>query len=100
MPPDALYDALLDVARRLGLVIRVAAMDPKAKARGGLCLVRDTRTLIIDGGAPLVERIGVVAEALARFDLDAISMAPAVRLRIEKKQRIAPLPRPLAKTRG
>jgi len=100
VPPEALYEALLDVARRLGLDVRVAAMDPRGTARGGLCLVRDTRTLIVDGGAPLVERIGVVAEALGRFDLDMIAMPPAVRLRIEKKHRIAPLPRPLAKTRG
>jgi hypothetical protein len=86
--PKAMEDALLDVASRAGVTVRTEAFDPAVFAsvqkRGGLCWVGGRAVLLVDVGLSVIERVGVLADGLSGLDVDAISMPPAVRARIEK----------------
>lgn len=76
------------VARRLGVEIRVERLtidtESKEPGRGGLCLLRGKRVLLLDERASLRDRVGTLAAALARFDLEGIHLPPYVRATIER----------------
>jgi hypothetical protein len=72
------------LALRLGVVVRVESFDSDlASKRGGLCRVNGRALLLVDESLPTADRIAVLAEALARFDLEGIYLSPRVRDRIE-----------------
>ena len=97
MEPPALEDALLDVAERAGVEVRREPFDPgvfrDANKRGGLCWLRGTAVVLLDQGLNTVERVAVLAEALAALELDGLWMQPAVRERIELAARKRGRPR-------
>jgi len=72
------------LAARLGVAVR---REPFGKGvlegRGGLCWVKGRPLVVMDEKLPVAERIGVLAGALAEFDLDSVHMMPAVRQTIE-----------------
>jgi hypothetical protein len=72
------------IAARLGVEVR---REPFGKGllegRGGLCWVKGKPLVVMDEKLPLTERIGVLAAALAEFDLAAVHVIPAVRGAIE-----------------
>jgi hypothetical protein len=60
--------------------------DPQGpRLRGGLCRLRGQLLIVVDREAPLLDKIGVLSEALARFDLEAIFVPPALRARLDTK---------------
>jgi hypothetical protein len=76
------------LARRLGVAVRFEAFDPTViEGKGGLCWIRGTPTVVVDGGAPLLDKIGVLADALRVFDIEALYVPPLLR------QRLTALPR-------
>jgi hypothetical protein len=107
-PPEILA-ALAKLASRLGVVVRFDAFDPKlagattGASKGGLCRVRGASFIVIDGGLPIMDKIGVLSEALATFDLQAIYVPPVLRTGIERRRArrgpVRPLLRPVAKAR-
>jgi hypothetical protein len=72
------------LAARLGVSVRA---EPFGKGllgrRGGLCWVDGKALVVMDEKLSVEERIGVLAAALSRFDLDAAAVLPFVRDRID-----------------
>ena len=98
-------DALLEVAARAGVTVRRESFDPatfaQVQKRGGLCRVGGLSFLLVDRGLSVIERVGVLADGLSGVALDAVSMAPAVRERIElaRRRRASTSPRPRPRLR-
>jgi len=68
------------LARRLGIRVRHEPFDPRViEGKGGLCWVHGRPMVMLDGGAPILDKIGVLAEALARFDIVPLYLPPAMR---------------------
>jgi hypothetical protein len=76
------------VAARLGVVVR---SEPFGKGllqgRGGLCWVDGKALVVMDEKLGREDRIGVLAEALAKLDLGAVALTEAVRERIDAARR-------------
>ena len=87
MEPPALEQALLDVAARARVTVRTEPFDPRAfpdvDRRGGLCFLDGLPVLLVDARLNVVERIAILVDALSQIELEAITMAPAVRARID-----------------
>jgi hypothetical protein len=83
-----LLDELVRVAERLGLEVRSEPLEPKLEGRdhgrGGLCVVRGRRVVLLDSRAPVPDRIAVLAGVLAALDVESLHMAPLVRATIER----------------
>ncbi len=92
MTPNEILAELETLATRLGLVVRFDAFDAKLASKGGLCRVHGSPFVVIDGGAPIMDKIGVLSEALAMFDLEAIYVPPILRTRLARR-RTVPAPR-------
>jgi hypothetical protein len=102
LQPAQLASALEEVAARLGIEVRYDTMDrnhPLGGAGGGFCRLRGKAMILIDSRLTPSDRVAVLAKALARFDLDTIFLAPAVRATIDAHTTPVPAgPRPLART--
>jgi hypothetical protein len=102
-PPEILAE-LEKLAKRLGVVVRFEAFDAKTAAKGGLCLLRGSPFVVIDAGLPMLDKIGILSEALSTFDLEAIYLPPVLRSRLERRRTssrgpVRPPLRPPAKAR-
>jgi hypothetical protein len=78
--PARVLAELNALAGRLGVAVRA---EPFGKGllqgRGGLCRVDGKALVVMDEKLGVPERIAVLAEALATFDLEAVTVPPAVR---------------------
>jgi uncharacterized SAM-dependent methyltransferase len=59
------------------------AFDPKATSRGGLCILRGDPVILVDSGATTMDKVGVLCDALARFDVEILYVPPAIRARMQ-----------------
>jgi len=89
-----LLQELIQAARKAGINVRSEPFDPqlsneKSKWRGGLCVVKGERIILVDDRAPLVDRIATVAAALASVDLEHVFLPPIVRATIGAYQKDA-----------
>jgi hypothetical protein len=75
--------ALEDLARRVGLEVRVEETWKGGPSAGGLCVLRGKPLVLLDALAPLPERVDVLCEALSGFDLDSMFLPPALRARLQ-----------------
>jgi hypothetical protein len=83
--PREILRELETLAGRLGVAVRFDVFEAKpSKGRGGLCRVRGKPMILVDAGLSEQDKIAVMAEALARFDLEAMYVPPALRARIER----------------
>jgi hypothetical protein len=93
----AIWDELARVAARIGVEIREERLEPvlegRDHGRGGLCVVRGRRVVLLDERAPLRDRVATLALALGGFDLESVHVSPLVRSTIERGGRVA-APRP------
>ena len=87
-----LFDELVRVATRLGIVVRIEPFETPPARGGGRCLVAGREFIFLDARAPLRDRVGALASALAGSDLDDIYVMPEARDRVEEERdaRIAP----------
>jgi len=110
MELSRLLESLVEAARVVGVEVRSgpyrAAFPDGRAARGGMCMLRGRRVIVIDADTPLPDRIAVVAGALATLDLDGIELAPVVRATIGAHQKsvstaasVTVSPRPLARAK-
>jgi hypothetical protein len=90
--PARLYDALLSVALKLGVEIRVERLLVDSQRAGGLCRLRGRQLVLLDDRSSTVERSAALAEALSELDLEGIYMPPEARLVVEAARRAAPAP--------
>jgi hypothetical protein len=74
---------LVRLAGRIGVSVRAEPFDLKViEGKGGLCWLRGEPIVVMDAGLPVVDKIGVMARALAAFDLEAIYVPPLLRAKI------------------
>jgi hypothetical protein len=82
--PGRLLAELEALAGRLGIAVRTEPFGRGVlEGHGGLCWVDGKALVVMDEKLGIQERIAVLAAALARFDLESLSVAPVVRERIE-----------------
>lgn len=62
------------------------------QARGGLVRIGKQRLILCDATLSLIDKIGVIAEALAAIGVDVIDLPPVLRARIHGT-RATPVPR-------
>ena len=62
-------------------------------ARGGLIRLGKQRLILCETTLPLIDKIGLIAEALASIGVDVIDLPPVLRARIHHT-RATPIPRP------
>ncbi len=74
MPPGDQLKELLELAQAHDLEVRSAPFARPGRSAGGLCLLRGRRLVLLDSGAPLVEQVGALAEAL----MDALGPQAAI----------------------
>jgi hypothetical protein len=103
LQPVQLVSALEAVAARLGIAVRYEVMDRTLSPRqsgGGLCRLRGQPMILLDADLSARERIAILAQALATFDLDGIYLPPLVRSTIRAHGSTHVLePRPLARAK-
>jgi hypothetical protein len=102
--PSEILAELEKLAERLGVSVRFEAFDAKAIAKGGLCRVHGSPFIVVDRGLPVLDKIGILSDALSTFDLEAIYLPPVLRSRLERKRTmrhgpVRPPLRPPAKTK-
>ena len=86
VPPERIHSELLKLAFRMGVEVRAEAFDLRViEGRGGLCWLRGRPIVVMDVGLPLLDKIGVLADALAFFNLEALYVPPALRARIDRR---------------
>ncbi len=86
-PGDVLSE-LEKLALRLGITVRFEPFNAKAAAKGGLCRLRGEPLIVIDVTLPVMDKIGILSQALSAFDLEAIYVPPVVRARVRVDTRL------------
>jgi hypothetical protein len=82
--PTRVLAELECVAARLGIAVRAEPFGTGLlQGRGGFCRVRGEPLIVMDAALPAVDRIALLAKALAQFELEGVRIAPAVRDLIE-----------------
>ncbi|MEI7894778.1 MAG: hypothetical protein WCI05_16900 [Myxococcales bacterium] len=83
--PKQIFAELQKLAKRLDIVVRSEPFELRVlEGRGGLCWLRGQPTVLMDSESPLVDKIGVLAEALAAFNVEVLYLPPIVRRRIAR----------------
>ena len=80
MSPADMLRALESVARRLGIPVRSEPFC--TEGRGGLCRVHGETVIVVNASLPVAERVAVLADALAAFDLEGIYVTPVLRAKM------------------
>ncbi|MCS6965998.1 MAG: hypothetical protein NZ473_04435 [Candidatus Kapabacteria bacterium] len=75
MNPERLVEELLKVAQHCGIRIR----REQGRFRGGYCIVRQQRLILLNRSLPPEQMGYVLAEALRHVPLEGVPMRPAVR---------------------
>ncbi len=87
MTEATVLQQLEELAERLGVKVLYERLDQEeVVVRSGTCTLRGQLLAIIDHQLPMADRIRVLADCLARFDLSTIYLVPAVRELIETRQ--------------
>jgi hypothetical protein len=82
--PARVLAELEAVAVTLGVTVRAEPFGSKLlEGRGGLCWVHGEPLIVMDARLGTLDRIPIVAAALARFDVGELPVAPAVRALID-----------------
>ncbi len=94
MQAEALLSQLEGLADRLRIPVRYADLATEELAsRGGLCILRGERRIIIERTLSCREKARLLAAGLAQFDLEGVYLLPAVRQAIEESRGEADAPR-------
>ncbi len=71
---------LESIAARVGIAVRAEPFGSKLlRGRGGLCWVHGRPLVVMDSALSTVDRIPLLAGALAHFELEGLAIAPRVR---------------------
>jgi hypothetical protein len=100
MKTEQMIEALESAATQLGIRVRYDVLPMGgAAAAGGLCKVKGEWQVIIDKKSSPSERAGILTEALASFDTEAVFLPPklreAVQLRREMNATATAEPEPI-----
>lgn len=84
MHAEALLSRLEGVAAQLNIPVRYATLaTEELPGRGGLCVLRGQRRIIIEQSLGCREKARLLSTGLAQFDLEGVFLLPAVREAIE-----------------
>jgi len=84
MQSAELLSRLEGLAEQLKIPVRYAALSTEEfSGRGGLCVLRGERRIIIERTLGCREKARLLATGLAQFDLEGVFVLPAVREAIE-----------------
>lgn len=93
---------LQELARKVGVEVRIEPFELKMAGQGGLCRINKRRVILVDAKLPLLEQVGIIAEALGRVLPKSVvvplSLTPYLKTGHAKVGRLA-RPRPLARGR-
>ncbi len=81
-----LYQELEQLADRLGFSVIIDS----GHFKGGACVMEGEDMIILNGGAPLEQRLQHLVEAVATRDLSDIYLKPAVRELLDRYQPVGP----------
>lgn len=99
------------LAAKLGVGVRYEGLKTSARkepsrstGRGGLVRFGAVRLILCDDALPVIDKIAVLAEALAALGVDSLLVPPVLRARIHKRPARPPKPpklvlKPIAKAR-
>ncbi len=91
MVEATILQQLEELAERLGVrVLYESLSQEEFLIRSGTCTLRGQLLAVIDHKLTAADRIRVLADCLARFDLSAIYLVPAVREIIEARRAALP----------
>jgi hypothetical protein len=89
MKPEQMTEALEAAAGELGVRVRYDALTAGGLgAGGGLCKVKGEWWVILDKKSSPAERVAALADALANFDTDPVSLPPKVREVIDLRRAV------------
>ncbi len=84
MHAEELLSRLEGVAAQLDIPVRYASLaTEELPGRGGLCVLRGQRRIIIERTLGCREKARLLATGLSHFDLEGVFVLPAVREAIE-----------------
>ena len=84
MQAEELLSRLEGLADQLRIPVRYASLaTEELPGRGGLCILRGERQIIIERTLGNREKARLLATGLAQFDLEGVFLLPAVREAIE-----------------
>ncbi len=88
MTPARVLAELESLAARMSIAVRAEPFgNGLLRGRGGLCWVRGQPLVVMDATLGTPDRIAILAEALARLDVEDRHTPPAVRDLIESARR-------------
>lgn len=88
MAPDQMLKQLLGLARQLGIVVQQDGFDARATRNGGFCLLRGTPLIVLDENSPTMEKVGILCDALSRFDVEYLYIPPLLRARLQRQSSV------------
>jgi hypothetical protein len=87
MKPEQMTEALESAATELGVRVRYEALSAGGLAGGGgLCRVKGQWLVILDKKSSPAERAAMLADALANFDTDRVSLPPKAREAVDLRR--------------
>lgn len=93
MDDGGLLRALEGLAEQLRIPVRYAALaTEELPGRGGLCVIRGERRIIIEKDLTTRQKARLLAAGLAQFDFEDVFLLPAVREAIEGARQTPPIP--------
>ena len=85
MQAEELLSRLEGLAEQLQIPVRYAGLaTEELPGRGGLCVLRGERRIIIERTLGCREKARLLAAGLSQFDLEGVYVLPAVRQAIEE----------------
>jgi hypothetical protein len=63
---------LQTLCERLGVRVRTDRFAPNATRRGGLCVLRGERVVMLDESLPILDKIGVLVEVLRSMNMEPL----------------------------
>jgi len=64
--------------------LNLKIIKDKGNFKGGICVIKDKRVIVINKMKPLEQRLRVLANSFLLYNLDDIYMIPALRAYIEQ----------------
>lgn len=84
MDHAAAQKELEDLAEKLDVKVTYEKMTGEGMGSGGLCKVKGQWRIIIDRKTTTVDRVAILARALARFDTEPYFLSPSVRRLVDR----------------
>jgi hypothetical protein len=85
MKAEQMLEELERAAEKVGVRVSYEALAADTIGQGGLCKVKGEWRAIIDRHATAGEKVSLLAQLLAGFDLEAVFLSPQVRELVQKK---------------